>query len=166
MSCNKWYANVHFVNQGVVTSGWESRLHKEMLAPAAALALWTLVMMGWMLAVTGHAFRRAGLDVSTQQPGSRGADLTDKIPAKAQWPSHNYTHLAEQPTAFYPVVVILALVGGTYLDLVLAWSYVGLRVGHSIWQATVNRLPQRFAMFFVSSLCLAILAIRALLATL
>lgn len=141
-------------------------IHREILAPAAMLALWTMVMLAWTLVVTGAAFRKAGLDVSTTPPGSRGQDLVGRIPGRSLWPSHNYTHLAEQPVAFYPVILILALVGFSAFDLTLAWCYVGLRILHSCWQATINRLPARFALFFTSSVCLTILAIRALVRTL
>jgi hypothetical protein len=37
---------------------------------------------------------------------------------------------------------------------------------HSIWQATVNKVPIRFLMFLLSTIALTILAIRAVLATL
>jgi hypothetical protein len=40
-----------------------------------------------------------------------------------------------------------------------------LRVIHSIWQATVNTVAIRFVFFLLSSLCLTILAVQALLAT-
>jgi hypothetical protein len=82
------------------------------------------------------------------------------------WKSHNYTHLMEQPTIFYPAVIILAIMGASSLDVGLAWAYVALRIVHSLWQATVNRLPVRASLFFVSSFILIALAIRALLATL
>ena len=77
----------------------------------------------------------------------------------------NYTHLMEQPTLFYVVVVILALTGGSQLDLVLAWSYVGVRVVHSFWQALVNTIPVRLTLFAVSSLILLAMSVHALLAT-
>ena len=82
------------------------------------------------------------------------------------WKSHNYTHLMEQPTIFYPAVIILAIMGATGLDVGLAWAYVAIRIVHSLWQASVNRIPVRAALFFVSSFVLIALAVRALVATL
>lgn len=83
------------------------------------------------------------------------------------WKSHNYTHLMEQPTLFYATVVILALTGqGGGLNLSLAWAYVGLRVAHSLWQALVNTIPVRFGLFLASTLCLLVLAVNAVRATL
>ena len=51
-------------------------------------------------------------------------------------------------------------------DVLLAWAYVGLRIVHSLWQAMVNRLPVRIALFFVSSVILVVLACRAAMLTL
>ena len=43
---------------------------------------------------------------------------------------------------------------------------VGLRIVHSIWQATVNKVPVRFMLFLAGSLVLVFLAYRALSLTL
>ena len=73
----------------------------------------------------------------------------------------------EQPTLFYAAVAILAIAGsGGGINLVLAWAYTGLRIAHSLWQALVNTLPVRFALFAMSTLCLALLAVNALRAAL
>jgi hypothetical protein len=77
------------------------------------------------------------------------------------WKSHNYTHLMEQPTIFYPTVVILAMMGPNPGTIVIAWAYVALRIIHSLWQATVNTLPIRFTLFILSTICLVLLAIHA-----
>lgn len=47
----------------------------------------------------------------------------------------------------------------------LAWLYALLRIVHSVWQSTVNRLPLRTSLFWLSTLCLIVLALRALFAT-
>jgi hypothetical protein len=101
------------------------------------------------------------------EPGARYVDVEPSMPPKVNWKSHNYTHLMEQPTIFYAAVLVLALAGaGTGLNLTLAWAYVGLRIVHSIWQATVNRLPVRIALFTLSTLCLLVMAINAVRVTL
>ncbi len=137
----------------------------DILAPAAVLVIWTLVMLGWLAAVRIPAIGAAkGLDKA--RVGMRGQDLETLLPPKASWPSHNYTHLTEQPTLFYATVAILALTHAGRIDVVLAWSYVAIRIGHSLWQVMVNQVPVRFALFLVSTACLMALAIRALLACL
>ena len=140
----------------------------QILAPAAALVVWTLVVMMWMMMTRLSALGKSGIDLKQSKPGGRGEQLNGVLPDNVMWKSHNYTHLLEQPTLFYAVVVILAVSGaGTGINLQLAWAYVVLRVIHSLWQATVNTImPVRFGLFFLSTLCLIVLAINALRATL
>lgn len=139
---------------------------KEMLAPAAALVVWTLIVMIWAMATRMGGFKQAGISLDKAPPGGRGVNLEGVLPDQINWKAHNYTHLVEQPTIFYPTVLILAAVGAQGLDVVLAWIYVAIRVVHSIWQATVNRIPVRANLFFASSIVLVVLALRALWATL
>jgi hypothetical protein len=99
--------------------------------------------------------------------GARGSDLERAMPERTAWPSHNYTHLMEQPTLFYATIMILAMVGeGSGLNLTLAWAYTGLRIAHSLWQILLNTLPVRFGLFILSTVCLMALAINAVRATL
>ena len=141
-------------------------MQAQMLAPAAALVVWSLIVLLWMVATRFSAFARAGIDLSKAPPGGRGVNLEGVLPDRVNWKAHNYTHLMEQPTIFYPTVVILALTGATALDVGLAWAYVAIRVIHSLWQGLVNRLPVRVTLFTLSTLCLLVLALRALAATL
>ena len=136
-------------------------MDRAMLQPIVALAAWTLVMWAWMLAVRMPALRAAKIDLRSLT-GGKGSDADRVLPAKAQWPSHNYNHLLEQPTAFYAVVVVLAITGGGGpLAVALAWAYVALRVLHSLVQATYNRVAHRFALFVGSTLCLGALTVLA-----
>ncbi|WP_260582786.1 MAPEG family protein [Sphingopyxis sp. PET50] len=137
------------------------------LAPAAVLALWTVIMFFWLAAARFRALKKAGIDLAKSPPGGRGSDLEGILPPEANWKSHNYTHLLEQPTLFYAVVLILHAVGGYPAYVVwIAWAYVALRIVHSFWQSLVNRVPVRFALFLLSTLCLFALALLAVIATL
>ena len=142
------------------------------LAPAAVLILWSIVMLVWMALTRLPAMaklaktKNATGALSKAKPGARGHELEGRIPDEVNWKAHNYTHLMEQPTVFYAVVLILAMVGATQDTIVAAWLYTGLRVVHSLWQAMVNTLPVRFTLFFASTLALGYLAVRALAATL
>lgn len=135
------------------------------LMPAAALVLWSLVMLFWMAGSRLPALSKLG-GLGNAKPGGRGQDLEGVIPDEINWKAHNYAHLMEQPTLFYASVMILAIMGAGSLDVALAWAYVAIRVVHSVWQATVNRVPVRFALFLLSTFCLIGLAIRAFGATL
>ena len=140
------------------------QIETAILAPAAVLASWTMVVFLWLIARRMPAFAAAGITVGTMPAGARGADTEGQLSAKANWISHNYTHLVEQPTVFYPVVIMLALMGdNSSLSVNLAWGYAGIRVLHSLWQANVNTIPVRFALFALSSLCLITLAGRAVM---
>jgi len=56
----------------------------------------------------------------------------------------------------------LAVLGaGAGLNAALAWLYVGLRIAHSLVQATVNVVMIRFAIFVAASLVLLVMSIRA-----
>ena len=131
------------------------------LAPVVALIAWSLVVMLWMVVTRFPAMKRKGLSLKCAV-GSRGANLDGVIDDQAQWKSHNYNHLMEQPTLFYAVALSLALMDfGVGLNLWLAWGYVGFRVVHSIFQATVNIVAYRFMLFLGASLCLIGLTIHA-----
>jgi hypothetical protein len=138
----------------------------QLFVPAMVLVLWSLIMLIWTAATRFPAIARTGVDVKNVPPGGRGQNLDGVLPDKVQWKSHNYAHLMEQPTIFYPTILVLALLGqGSDLNLALAWGYVALRIVHSIWQATVNTIiPVRFGLFVLSTICLIILAIHALMA--
>ena len=140
---------------------------ENMLAPGAVLALWTLVMLSWAAVTRFQAFSKIGIDLKAAPPGGRGVDLEGVLPPLTNWKSHNYTHLCEQPTLFYAVIIFLHLSGGsTDLTRGLAWAYVVLRIFHSFWQSTVNRVPVRFVIFSVATLCLFALSLLAVIATL
>ncbi|MFN8370909.1 MAG: MAPEG family protein [Bacteriovoracaceae bacterium] len=71
------------------------------------------------------------------------------LPPKVRWKADNYNHLMEQPTIFYPIIIILAMMGhGDGVNLTWAWVYVGLRVVHSFFQSLVNIIEIRFTRCF------------------
>ena len=136
-------------------------ISSPIFAPAIALVLWSLVMLAWLAVTRLPAMAQAGIDL-TSIVGSRGANLEGVIPDKVNWKAHNYAHLMEQPTLFYATVLILGVIGqGEGLNAQLAWAYVGLRVLHSIVQATWNRVAVRFTLFSLATAVLLVLAVRA-----
>ena len=108
---------------------------------------------------------KSGIDLKARPPGGRGQDLEGVLDPKVNWKSHNYTHLMEQPTVFYPTVVIIALMGAAAGDVLAAWIYVGLRIVHSVYQATVNKVMVRVSLFLLSTFALVYLAYRAIALT-
>ena len=139
-------------------------MHSPILAPIVALVAWTLLQMFWMIIVRAREFRRLGITFSNMPKGSRGADLEGRADPLAQWKSHNYNHLMEQPTIFYAVALSLALMDfGGGINLYLAWGYVAFRLVHSLIQSTVNVVAHRFAAFALASICLVGLTTHAAL---
>ena len=136
--------------------------HSPILLPVVALVAWTLIMQIWMYATRLPAMRRKGLDFKGRR-GGRGGQLDGVLEDEVQWKAHNYNHLLEQPTLFYAIAITLALVGGGYREgnLILAWAYVGLRVLHSLIQATINVVLWRFLVFILASLVLLALTLHA-----
>ncbi|MEM6858995.1 MAG: MAPEG family protein [Pseudomonadota bacterium] len=140
-------------------------MQAQILAPAAVLVVWTIIILFWVVPSRFGALAKIEDKSNLGKPGGRGVDLDAILPAKATWPAHNHTHLHEQPTLFYAVVAILAIMGPTGFDVLLSWIYVGLRIVHSLWQILVNTIPVRFLLFLTSSLALLVLAVRAVMAT-
>jgi len=132
-----------------------------MFAPIVALVLWSFVMWAWLYATRIPAMTAAKVPLDPRKPKQ---ELLANLPPEVNWKADNYNHLMEQPTLFYAVALVLALVdGGDRINSWLAWAYVGLRVVHSLIQATVNVIPMRFVVFMASSLVLLALAVRAAL---
>ena len=132
------------------------------LGPVVALVAWSLIMMTWMFVTRFGAMRDAGISLKGRI-GARGNALDGVVDDRAQWKSHNYNHLMEQPTLFYAVAISLASLGGgdVWINVLLAWLYVGFRVLHSLIQATVNVVRWRFLAFALASLCLIGLTVHA-----
>ena len=134
-------------------------MHSTLLAPVITLVLWTLVMCVWLYATRIPAIRRNRVPL---EPHQTKEAFNAQLPIEVRWKADNYNHLMEQPTIFYAAVLALALAGGdTAFHVNLAWLYVGLRIVHSLIQATVNVIMLRFAVFILASMVLAVLSISA-----
>lgn len=135
-----------------------------MMAPVLALIVWTLVMLVWLYARRIPAMRKAGIDPAKIKGSESYASMPPMDP-KAVWVADNYNHLHEQPTIFYALCIYSHLTGVMDgLNVGLAWTYVALRVVHSLIQVTTNFVPLRFVIFNIGSLVLAIVAVRNVLA--
>jgi len=131
------------------------------LQPVVALAIWTMVMWLWMYSTRLPALASAkpDYDAMVRDPG---LTLETILPPQVQWKAHNFNHLHESPTVFYAICLVLAVTGnGGGHAMQTAWAYVALRVLHSVVQATINKVPLRFLLFTLSSLCLMGLIARA-----
>jgi len=133
----------------------------DILQPVVALLAWTMVMWVWMYATRIPAMNKGGIDAKNLV-GGEGSSLRAHLPENVSWKADNYNHLHEAPTLFYAVAIVLAIVGyGDGFNALLAWAYVGLRIAHSIVQATINRVIIRFALYALSSRVLMALILHA-----
>lgn len=134
----------------------------SILQPVIALVLWSLVMWAWLYATRLPAMARARVKLDPTVPKDQ---MLAPLPPRVRWKADNYNHLMEQPTIFYATALTLAVAGagGDGLNIALAWTYVGLRVVHSLVQVTVNVIPARFGLFMLATLILMVLAVRAAL---
>jgi hypothetical protein len=128
-----------------------------LIAPVLALIGWTFVMWFWMYATRIPAMQKANVDVVEMSRTGKKLELPPEVSRVAD----NYNHLHEQPTIFY-ALALAAQVGGAAdgVNIGLAWTYVGLRVVHSLVQATKNVIMVRFTVFSIGSLALLVLFAR------
>src|ERR1700760_4923408 len=102
-----------------------------LLGPIIGLNLWHFVMEGWMYHGRISHVQKAKMPMD---PRITKAQFDAKMPPEIRWKADNYNHLFEQPTQFYAVLLVQALVLGAMpgksatIDVGLAWTYVGLRV--------------------------------------
>ncbi|EMF10782.1 uncharacterized protein SEPMUDRAFT_49726 [Sphaerulina musiva SO2202] len=121
-----------------------------LLKPLVTLAGWTFVMELWMYATRIPAISNYKLSTD---PAKISEELQTKIPIHIRQVADNYNHLHEQPTVFYAVTLALAILGDNHpYTLQAAWTYVGLRIVHSVFQSLVNKVMVRFQLFFSSSI--------------
>ncbi len=127
----------------------------QMLQPALALVVWTLFIWVWMYATHLPAVFKTRPNFHKIKTGQQ---LRQVLPDRINWVADNYNHLHEQPTVFYVLCVLLYLVNSeTSWGLTLAWTYVGLRMAHSLWQIFINYVQVRFVLFCLSSLSLILM---------
>lgn len=133
----------------------------NIMTPVLALIVWTFVIWVWLYATRLPAMRAARIDPKRIK---RKSDL-DALPVSVQQIADNYNHLHEQPTLFYALAIYSHLVGvADGLNVALAWTYVALRIVHSLIQCTANFVPVRFFVFAGASVVLMVIAARNLIA--
>lgn len=122
----------------------------DLILPMFVLVLWTFITV---LRLFVH---RVGLvRARTVDPKFYGTFEGAAEPESAIKLSRNFINLFEAPVLFYVGCLAAMSVGiVTQPMLVLAWSYVGLRVVHTLVHTTFNELRLRIALYFASWLVL------------
>ena len=125
------------------------------------MCLLSFAMMVWMYATRLPAAKKLEEDGVDVQKFSHPASIGGIFPSKVERVADNYNHLFEQPTVFYAIsFVIWGLNHTDSIHLYCAWTYVVIRIIHSILQATVNLVWFRFSLFILSWIALSIMIFR------
>ena len=134
---------------------------QSILTPVLVLIAWTFVVWAWMYATRIPAVKAAKIDPQNAQH----PEALNILPSHVRRVADNFNHLHEQPTVFYALAFYTHLAGIVDdLNVSLAWSYVALRVVHSLIQCTVNVVTLRWAVFSLSTIVLIVWTSRNLLA--
>ena len=128
-----------------------------LLTPVLVLIIWTFTIFLIM------SYGRARF-MKDPQDAAHTKDLKGTLPAWVERTADNYNHLFEQPTAFYVVTLATALINSIDpLIIQLAWTFVILRIIHSLVQLTFNLVLVRFMIFLIGWLIIAYMAISQLI---
>ncbi len=125
------------------------------LVPMFALVAWTFCVL----------LRMAQLRIfSGLHPVEFAFGESEQVPPRVRLANRNYMNLLELPMLFYVAGGLLYVSGAASATAVaLAWSYVGLRIVHSLIHLGRNRVMHRLAAFALSNFVLMALWIVAAL---
>jgi hypothetical protein len=118
--------------------------------PMGALALLTFLVL---LLIPFRRFRAAFAGQVTREDFRFGESA--KVPGDVSIPNRNYMNLLELPMLFY-VAGLMYYVAGRVdrTALVLAWTYVGFRLIHSVIHLSYNEVRHRLVAYAVSNVVL------------
>lgn len=133
---------------------------KAIFFPVAALAALTFAVGIRMYFARSGAAREGRVRVRDFRVGE-----SSNVPADVSLPNRNFMNLLEMPVLFYVACVILYVTGSVDgLAIGLAWTYVALRVIHSVVHLTYNNVIHRLAAFAASMAVLLVIWVRLVLA--
>ena len=129
-----------------------------LILPVLTLVAWSLVIWLWMITARYLVMTRERI-----HPQKAQRTRTFETPGRSMWIADNYNHLMEQPTIFYAAALAAQLGGqADAINLGLAWTYVVVRIVHSLIQTGSNIVMYRFYAFVLSTLALAALVGRTI----
>lgn len=119
---------------------------QHLLSACAALACLTFLVALRMLYVRISEMRRKRIPAQAVALSAQKSERLDDTRA-----SDNYANLFELPVLFYAFCAV-AMASATIPTWIpaLAWTFVALRVVHSLIQCSYNRVMHRFTVFITS----------------
>ena len=128
-----------------------------LLYPVFALAAWTLCMLVLVLVRRSAAVRRGECTIGDFRYGE-----SERVPPRACLVGRNYANLLELPVLFYVVCIMLQMTGGNSpAARFCAWTYVLLRIVHSLVHIGPNNVLWRLSAFAASNAALVVLWVLA-----
>jgi hypothetical protein len=125
----------------------------ELFYPMLAMFLWTVVVLLRNMQVRVAALNRGEL-TNKYFELLKGAEPSEAV----QKTGNHFRNLTEMPPLFYIICLAVMFLGRTDVYfIVLAWSYIALRVGHSLIHLSVNKVAARFFLFAASNILLLIM---------
>lgn len=120
------------------------------LYPVFALAAWTFLVLLLIPFYRVRAGRRGEIMTKDFRYGESAS-----VPPYVCIPNRNYMNLLEIPVLFYVVCLLMFMTAGaSSIALILAWTYVALRVVHSLIHLIYNNVIHRLAAFALSNFSL------------
>jgi hypothetical protein len=114
---------------------------KAILLPLATLALWTLLVLRLIPYRRFRAVAAGQVDVEDFCYGA-----SDRVPGAVRLPNRHLMNLLELPMRLYVAGLLLDLLAAVdTLAVILAWTYVALRLAHSIIHLSYNKVLHRLA---------------------
>lgn len=115
----------------------------QIVLPMAALAIWTLLVLGLVPIVRVRASRQGRTHVKDYRYGESA-----NVPGDVALPNRNYMSLLELPVLFY-VACLVQMASGRedIVMLALAWAFVAARIAHSLVHLSYNNVLHRLAVF-------------------
>jgi len=128
----------------------------SIFGPVAILALWTLSVVAL---VPVRRFRAA----FAKQVGAHDFKYgeSSRVPPEVSIPNRNFMNLLEAPVLFYVACIILYETRHVdHIFLAMAWSYLALRICHSLVHLTYNNVFHRLTFYGLSNLLLVAMWLR------
>lgn len=126
----------------------------------SAIFLPLFALMGWtFLVLLLIPYRRFKAVFAGQvTAGDFRLGESNRVPDEVKMPNRMFMNLLEMPVLFYVLTIIIYVTGNVDPNcIVLSWSYVGLRVLHSLIALTYNHVFHRFLAFALSNVVILIL---------
>ena len=121
--------------------------------PMTVLALWTMLVLLLVPIARFKAGSRGEVNFADFRYGE-----SDRVPDAVRLPNRNFMNLLEVPVLFYVAGFMAFLLGQVdALVMGLAWTYVALRIGHSVVHLSYNNVAHRLTLFAASNVVVAVM---------